>query len=58
MIVEPEGLGEDALAVANYVPLRAVRGECLFLPDIPSALFYKHLRLLSAPLCAHRPGKR
>jgi hypothetical protein len=24
----------------------------LFLPNIPSALFYKHLRLLSAPLFA------
>jgi hypothetical protein len=27
VIVEPEGLVEDALAAANYVPLRAVRGE-------------------------------
>ena len=49
MIVEPEGLVEDTLAAANYVPLRAVRGECLSLPNIPAALFYKHLRLLSAP---------
>jgi hypothetical protein len=48
VIVEPEGLVEDALAAANDVPLRAVRGERLFLPNIPSALCYKHLRLLSA----------
>jgi len=27
VIVHPEGLVEDALAAANYVPLRAVRGE-------------------------------
>jgi len=32
--------------------------DSLSLPNIPSALFYKHLRLLSAPLFAHRPGKR
>jgi len=58
VIVEPEGLVEDALAAANDVPLRAVRGERLFLPNTPSALFYKHLRLLSAMLFMRRPGKR
>jgi hypothetical protein len=57
VIVEPGGLVEDALAAANDVPLRAVRGERLVLPNTPSALFYKHVRLLSAPLCApHLPA--
>jgi hypothetical protein len=54
VIIGPEGLAEDALAVANDVPLRAVRGERLVRPNIPSALFCKHLRILSAPLFAAR----